>query len=1108
MNKISAEYRILDNPCPQTYSGTMLLFDRTSTAVLRTVCKFLAVIILAFVPSAFAHTTATELRCEYLKTPLGIDVLHPRLAWILNSDERDQRQTAYQILVTSSAAKLRANAGDLWDSGKVDSDQSIQVPYAGKALVPNEPCFWKVRVWDKDGKASAWSKPAEWSMGLLHPADWHAKWIGLDGVTTTDYLAGTSWIWFPEGELEKSAPPGERYFRRIVVIPAGREIERARFVYTGDNECRGWLNGRDLGARTSYHVVKDNDVTYRLHPGTNVIALTGYNKGTNASPAGVVGLLTVKFDQGPPLVVPTDNQWKASNQDPTNWNMPGFDDSKWVSAQMLGPVGMQPWGKVRISESRRLPARWLRKEFTIGKKVKRATVSFCGLGWSELYLDGQKVGNAVLSPAFAQYNKRVYYVTYDVTKQLQRGANAMGVVLGNGRYYADRSKVYTDTVSFGWPKLLLQLRVEYADGSVTNIVSDGSWMLTTNGPIVANNDYDGEDYDARKEFPGWSKPGFDASKWQPARIVEAPPGVVAAQMIEPERVTGTRKPVSMTEPKPGVYVYDLGQNMVGWARLKVKGPAGTRVTLRFAEVLKPNGTLYRANLRGATATDIYTLKGRGTEVWEPRFTWHGFRYVSVTGFPGKPNLDSIQGRIVNDDLSTNGTFECSNPLLNRIYHAVFWGVRGNYHSIPTDCPQRDERQGWLGDRSEESKGESYMFNNAAFYVNWLQDMADAQRSSGSVPDIAPAYWPIYSDDVVWPSTSIIIPNMLREQFGDTRIIARHYACMKAWMDYMARRFLHDGIISRDSFGDWCVPPKKPTVIFTTDPARLTAGPLLATAYFYHDSRLMEGYAKRLGKLDDAEHFRAQAEALKAAFNKKFLNRKLGQYDNGTETSCVLPLAFGLAPENMRERIFNHLVDKIVNEGRDHIGTGLVGGQYLIRVLTDNGRSDLAYAIASQKTYPSWGYMMEQGATTIWELWNGNTADPEMNSRNHVMLVGDLGIWLYENLAGIKSDPSLPGFKHIIMRPHPVGDLSFVKATHLSPYGLIASDWHRDGTTFEWHITVPVNTTATVYVPAKSVDQVFEGGKSAAGVRDIKFIGMENGRAIFDIGSGNYHFVSK
>ena len=473
-------------------------------------CLFLSAI------STFAATTAGNLRCESLENPLGIDATQPRLSWQLSSGERGQKQTAYQILVAASEKNLAKDKGDLWDSGKISSDQSIQVDYAGQPLASRAQCFWKVRVWDKDGKVSGWSKPALWTMGLLRAEDWNAKWIGLDGADATDYMAGASWIWFPSGEPEKSAAPGTNYFRRVVTIPAGRTIKSASFQYTGDNEGRGWIGQFDLGARNNFRTVKFNDITTRLEPGqTYVFGLTGYHNHAD-TPAGVVGLLEIEFTEGAPLIIPTDENWKVSDKEIPGWLETNFDDSGWVAAKKIGPVGMEPWGNVRVAESRVQPARYLRKEFSVEKKIKHATVSFSGLGLSELYLNGEKVGDHVLSPAFAQYNKREFYVTYDVTRQLQRGTNALGVILGNGRFYADRSKVYAGTVSFGCPKLLLNLHIEYADGSTAEIVSDESWKLTTDGPILANNDYDGEEYDARKEFSGWSKPGFDDSKWSAA----------------------------------------------------------------------------------------------------------------------------------------------------------------------------------------------------------------------------------------------------------------------------------------------------------------------------------------------------------------------------------------------------------------------------------------------------------------------------------------------------------------------------------------------------------------------------------------------------------------
>lgn len=1116
-------------------------------------CRVYLLIVAAFVAllaggssKAWAGLAAQDLRCEMLVNPQGIDTTKPRLSWMMKASERAQSQYAYQVMVASTERLLNSGKADLWDSGEVVSSQSVLVSYAGKPLASHAQCYWKVRVWADEKTASSWSKPASWSMGILSSEEWHAKWIGLDGEDSTNFLAGTSWIWFPEGEPDKAAPVETNWFRKEISIPADRKVKSAVFQYTGDNECRGWLDEFDLGARNNFKTVKWNDITTRIESGkTYVFGLVGRNIGPNENPAGVVGLLTIEFTTGEPLVIKTDDSWKVSKTFEKGWNKQGFDASQWVAAKAIGPVGMEPWGEPRTAENRRFPARWLRKEFAVEKKIKRATVYYSGLGSSELYLNGKKVGDAVLSPAVAQYDKRAFYVTHDVTEQLKRGANALGVVLGGGRFASDRSKVYAGTINAGWPKLMLQLRVEHTDGSVSEIVSDESWKLTTDGPIIASGEYDGEEYDARRELKGWSKAGYlmdpkfewflgkvqkrpakltESSvipstetlpvwrtiealpRWRAAQLVSAP-GPLSAQMIDPIRVTQNIRPVSYQEIKPGVLVYDMGQNMVGWCRLKVRGSAGLTVRLRFAETVNPDGSLYMANLRGAQVTDSYTLRGVGKEIWEPRFTYHGFRYVEVTGLPGIATLAALEGRVVHDDLARAGEFNCSNELLNQIYTNVFWGTRGNYRSMPTDCPQRDERQGWLGDRSEECRGESYLFDISKLYSKWMQDIGDAQRDSGSLPDVAPAFWPIYSDNVTWPSTLIIAPNVLLRQYGDTGPLAARYDNAKQWLSYM-NRFMSNNIIAKDSYGDWCVPPEDPKLIHSKDPVRQTDKALLATSYFYYDLRLMERYAKLLGKDQDEVYFAKWAEDVKAAFNQKFLKRDKGYYDNGSQTSCVLPLAFGLVPEELRQSVFDQLVNKITNETQGHIGTGLIGGQYLCRVLSDNGRADLVYKIATQKDYPGWGYMIANGATTIWELWNGNTADPTMNSGNHVMLVGDLVIWLNEYLAGIAADPAVPGFKHIVMKPHVVGDLKFAQATHRSPYGLISSKWRKDEEKFVWDVEIPANTTATVYVPAMRRQSVTESGDSLGLARGVKLLRGEAGRILLQLGSGKYHLVSE
>ncbi|MCX6878073.1 MAG: family 78 glycoside hydrolase catalytic domain [Verrucomicrobia bacterium] len=1074
-----------------------------------------AVAVLSCPLNAFA-ADLTNPRCEYLVNPQGIDVTQPRLSWKIEvrgqrSEVRGQRQSAYQVLVASTLELLAKDQGDLWDSGKVASDQSIQVEYAGKQLASRRSCHWKVRLWDQDGKVSAWSQPALWTMGLLKPDDWQAKWIGLDQTQSSmnTRLGPAQWIWFPEGEPASSVPVGVRYFRRTVSLPAGRKIVKASVAMTADNAFALYVNGRKAGQGDDLNAPVAMDLTAILRAGANTLAVAATNVGDAPNPAGLIAALTVEFAEGSPLVVGTDPQWKSNQAKEEGWERAGFNDARWPAAKALGAFGIGPWGQLKQQggdEARRLPARYLRREFQVDKKVARATAYVCGLGLFELRLNGAKVGDHVLEPGLTDYDKRCYYVTFDVTDRLCRGGNALGVVLGNGRFWAMRLNVPTRTRSFGTPRLLLQLAIDYTDGSRSWVCSDESWRLTDQGPIQANNEYDGEDYDARLESPGWDQPGFRDASWSQARILDAPAGVLAAQMGDPIRVTEILKPRTIKSPKPGVHIFDMGQNMVGWCRLKVQGAAGTTVQLRHAETLNSDGTLYTANLRSAKATDHYTLKGTGPEIYEPRFTYHGFRYVEITGFPGTPDLAAIEGCVVHDDLPRAGEFACSNELLNQIARNIFWGTRGNYRSIITDCPQRDERQAWLGDRAAEGLGETSLFNIAPIYGKWLADIADSQQPDGRLSDVTPAYWPFYNNNVTWPSLAIIVPGMLYDEYGDLRALQQNYPVMKKWMGLMGGT-VRDGITAADNYGDWCAPPETQQLIHTKDPARKTDGSLLATSYYFHDLRLMARYAAILGQPEDARGFGREADIIQAAFNRRFYKSVQAQYDNGSQTSFILPLMFDMVPADQRARVFEQLVDKITNQTPGMIGTGLIGGQWLMRTLCDNGRPDLAYAIATRTEYPSWGYMVRQGATTMWELWNGNTADPAMNSGNHVMLIGDLYIWMNRYLAGIRSDPGQVGYKHIMIRPVIQGDLQFVRAWRDSPYGRIVSNWKRDARELTMEVTIPGNTTALVYVPAKDAAGVSESGKPTDKVEGVKFLRMEHNAAVYAVGAGIYRFQS-
>ncbi len=888
-----------------------------------------------------------SLQCEMLVNPQGIDVTRPRLSWKIAANQRGVVQTAYQVIVASTPEKLSANNGDIWNSGKVVSAQSIHVRYEGKALTSRTACYWKVKVFTNKGE-TGWSEPAQWTMGLLSPADWKAKWIGYD---------------------------------------------------------------------------------------------------------------------------------KAS-----------------------------PWDSV--SQFSRLSARYFRKPFASDSRVKKATVYMVGLGLYELYINGGKIGDAVLAPNPTDYRKSVLYNTYDVTNRIQKGENVIAAVLGNGRYFTMRQDYKPKKINtFGYPKLLLQLEIDYTDGTRKTIISDERWKLNVDGPIRTNNEYDGEEYDATKELTNWNAVNYKDAGWLKPQLVKAPAGKVVAQMSAPMRVMKVIQPASIKKVGDSKYILDMGQNFAGWIKMQVQGKRGTAVQLRFAESLQSNGELYTANLRDAKVTDVYTLKGEGVESWQPSFVYHGFRYVEIAGYPGKPSIKDFEGQVVYDDLATTGSFHTSNETINRIWQNAWWGIASNYKGMPVDCPQRNERQPWLGDRATGALGESFLFDNAALYAKWLNDIQQSQTAEGAIPDVAPAFWNYYSDNVTWPGVYILVANMLYRQYGDKQSVVKHYPSMKKWMEYMEKKYLKNNILTKDKYGDWCVPPESLELIKSRDSLRTTKGELIASAYYYHLLQLMQQFARLAGKDADIKAYATLAGKMKEAFNNRFYHARTRQYDNNTVTANLLPLYFGMVPDSAREAVFNHIYTKTRIENHMHISTGVIGTQWLMRGLTKYGRSDIAYTLASNTTYPSWGYMAANGATTIWELWNGNTANPQMNSQNHVMLLGDLLTWLYEDLAGIRSDDQQVAFKKIIMKPEIVDGLNTVHATYQSPYGEIVSSWKTDNarSRLTWEIKVPANTTALVYIPADTITDVTEGGNPATQSEGVRFIKTDGRYLVFETGSGAYQF---
>ena len=873
-----------------------------------------------------------ELRCEYDANPLGVEAENPRLGWMLISDLRDQKQTAYQILVASSEENLKANTGDLWNSGRVDSEESIHIMYEGEKLSSGLHCFWKVKVWDQDNRLSDWSEPAFWEMGLLNQEDWKAKWIG--------------------------------------------------------------------------------------------------------------------------------------------YNCP--------SAPML------------------------RKEFMVDKPIKEARVYISGLGYYELSINGSKVSENVLDPGQTDYEQRAFYVIYDVTDIVKKGSNAVGVILGNGWYH----QTVVKEARFGWgdadygePRLIFQMRILHDDGSETLIVSDDNWHGSA-GPIVSNNIYAGESYDARLEQTDWNFQGFDDSGWGEVQVVDGPGGILVSQKLPPIKRMQLIKPVDLSNPESGIYVYDMGQNFSGWAKLNtIEAEAGTAIQLRFAESLHENGMIDPASTGGyatyVTQTDKYICKGTGAESWEPRFTYHGFRYVEMTGFPGKPGLENLEGIVVYTAVDKAGSFECSDEMLNRIHKTALWTQVGNMHSVPTDCPHR-ERCGWLGDAHLCAEMSIYNLDVPLFWLKYIRDIqtssnngipnniAPGRRTGGMRDDSQPD----------WASASILLPWYMYLYYGDKWIVYEHWGDMTGLMDHL-KSLSKDNIIYM-GYGDMFAPG---SVYPIKTPVELTS-----TAFFYFDAKIMTVLSAALGKLDESDKYNQLAEDIKSSFNNHFYNEKDKTY--GSQTADCLALYLGLAPKPDESDIAMSLARSITDQYNGHHATGIFGSRHLYWVLSRYGYGDIAQGMLNQTTYPSIGDLFNRGATTFWEYWGEREIDETSlgtRSKSHPFQ-GAYDAWFFNGIAGINPDPDNPGFKHIILQPQMIGNLTFAKAQYASIYGPIKSEWQVSENTSSWFVSIPVNTRATVYIPTVKNETVKEGDDLASNAVGVKFIKVENGSTVYDVGSGDYTFT--
>lgn len=1058
--------------------------------------------------------TVEELQCEGRLDPLGVDATAPRLSWRLESAQRGARQSAYQILAARSAGLLDSAKADLWDTGKVASEQQVHIPYTGQPLQSSETVHWKVRVWDGSGRPSEWSPAARWTIGLLSPEDWKAaRWIGRrEPEGMVEETAGYNL----RGHHSKpvAAAEGEHWVQ--IHFQTGTDIDRIVLLPLTHAGVAGFgfpvRFKIEVSASSNFEnprILVDHTTTDVANPGAE--PLTFSMKGSGIRTLRITTTRLAELPGAKPgeryafaldeVQVFAEGRNVAIGQNVTASS--SLYECGWGRQALTRGVHSPEYVAAleRSNKLQRFSVR-LRRDLALKPGMQRALWHGCGLGHGDLEINGRRATADRLTPGWTDYRKTVVYDTLDVTPLLKEGANTIGMTLAGGMYRVPVTSRYAKfSDSFGPFQAIGLLVVDYKDGTREEIPTDETWQLGPS-PIVFNTIYAGEDHDARLEQPGWCRPDFKPGEaWKPAAILDGPGGVLRglSQAAPPVREIEVLKPVGTCDVSPAVRVYDLGQNAALVPRITVRGPAGSSVKITPSELIHPQGGI-NDTMCGGKSYCVYTLAGSGRETWQPQFYYRGARYLQVELSPAEtggelPSVETLEGVVQHSSAPAAGTFACSNDLFNCIYTLVRWAQRSNIMSVLTDCPQR-EKLGWLEETHLNGPALRYNFDLNLLFEKITRDMRDAQTPEGLVPDTAPEFVNFgengFRDSPEWGSAIALVPWQQYEFTGDLTLLASSYEAIERYVAYLGGK-AEDGILDH-GLGDWYdIGPKPP------GESQLTPVALTATAFYYQDAEILHQAAVLLGKKDAAEKYKALAQSIREAFQARFYDARTHQFSTGSQCANSIPLVMDLVPRSDREAVLAHVVEDVEKNG---MTAGDVGYRYLLCALSEGGRSDVIHALNNQSDKPGYGMQLKRGATALTEAWDALPS----SSQNHFML-GQINEWFFHDLAGIRFDREQPGFGRIRIDPVAVGDLTWVKASYRSNRGLIRSEWRKDGGQRILAVSIPANTTASVFVPARDFSAVTESGKPASESPGVKFLRMEGPSAVFEIGSGTYRFAS-